>query len=1163
MAEYEHEKIEKKWQEHWQKDGIDKTGSDPKKPKCYVLDMFPYPSGEGLHVGHPKGYIATDIYSRMRRMQGANILHPMGWDAFGLPAEQFAIKNKVHPRAAVEKNTARFKEQLAKIGFNYDWERELNTTDPEYYKWTQWIFLKLYQHGLAFQSYEPINWCPTCQTGLANEDLEGNKCERCGTEVVKKPMRQWALRITDYADRLLADIDALNWPESIKESQRNWIGKSEGAEFDFPLFGIEGQPDGKHKLTVFTTRPDTLYGATYVAISAELAKKWLDVGWNAGADVSRFIEITLKEETVRAPDKVPPKEGIFTGLYVENPANKERIPVWVANYVLSGYGTGAIMAVPAHDERDFEFAKKYDLPIKIVIEPETGTTRENEEKRKSIVAIVHNPKNDTFLSINWGKELGGNLFVGGGMDGNELPVDCAIREIGEETGFTGLRHVATSETIHHHYRARSKSVDRNIRATGLYFELTNEKQIAVKHEENEKGKFTVEWLSRTDAKRLVTDPLHALVFTRLIEGVPYCGDGVTTDSGSESGLKSAEARDALTKSARGRKKTQYKLRDWVFSRQRYWGEPIPVVHDPESQKRKQRALIIHGFEADGDWGWLPWMKRELESRGLNVATPTLPDPNHPKIEDWVRALEQELDTIDENDIIVAHSLGSKAILHALVAKHKRIRRLILVGSAIAEIADRDWGAVDKEFGGKSDIRSLQKFWATPIDLERVTELAGKIDLIISDDDPVVPKRSRKGIPEAWGFHVWSGYRHFRESVQEKLLAFVLAAKGEHGVYPVDESDLPVTLPNVESYAPTGTGESPLADIKEWVEVEGYITEHGTFKLAKQEDAPADKETRIFRRETNTMPQWAGSSWYYLRYIDPYNGSALVDTKKEQYWSPVDMYVGGAEHATRHLIYARFWHKFLYDIGAVSRTEPFARLQNVGLIIANDGRKMSKRYGNVINPDDIVEKFGADSLRVYEMFMGPFDQSIAWSTDNLVGARRFIERVWRLFAGKEKGTKNSSTSTKELEAVFHQTIKKVSEDIRDFKFNTAISQLMILLNSMEKLPVLPKEYSEGYLKMLAPFAPHVTEELWEMLGGEGSIHLASWPEFDLKKAVSEEVTIAIQVNGKVRDAMQVTRGGEELAVKKAALSRPAIQKWLNGKEPKKVVVIPDKIVSIVV
>lgn len=762
MKEYDHKEIEAKWQKKWWDWDIDKVGSDPAKPKCYVLDMFPYPSGEGLHVGHPKGYIATDIYSRYQKMRGFNVLHPMGWDAFGLPAENYAIKNKVHPKVAVDKNIAYFKSQLKKIGFNYDWEREINTTDPAYYRWTQWIFLKLLEKGLAYESWEPINWCPSCQTGLANEDLEDGKCERCGSVVEKKPMRQWMLKITDYAERLLADIDGLNWPESIKESQRNWIGKSEGALIKFK--------SDEREIEIFTTRPDTIFGVTFLAISPELAKKWLEDGWGAGEEIKKFTDELLQWRATNNFKTDPEKKGMDTGIKAINPANNEAVPVWITNYVLGDVGTGAVMAVPAHDERDFDFAQKYKLPV-------------------SEAALITK--------------------------------DEAVTKVG--------------------------------------------------------GTWT----------------------------------------------------------------TRYKLKDWVFSRQRYWGEPIPVVHCDKC-----------------------------------------------------------------------------------------------------------------------------------------------------------------------------------------------------GVVPVPEEDLPVLLPGVKHYEPTGTGESPLANIADWVNT-----------TCPKCGGPA-------KRETNTMPQWAGSSWYYLRYIDPKNSEVLVDKDKEKYWSPVDVYVGGTEHATRHLIYARFWHKVLFDLGYVSHLEPFNALKNQGLVLGEDGRKMSKRWGNVVNPDDVIELYGADTLRLYEMFMGPFELGGVWSTDSMVGMRRFLERVWRL-TGKVGGV---DVLDPELEVLFNQTIKKVGEDIAAFQFNTAISSLMILTNKLEGLKQVPQSIFETVLTLMAPFAPHVADELWSQLGHDTSIHLNTWPKFNEAKLISGEVTISVQVNGKTRGTVLIKRGASEEEVLTLVKKEAGFSTWiLPGIE--RAIYVPDRLINI--
>ena len=777
---FDHQAIEKKWQEKWVETDLYKTDGNSGKEKMYVLDMFPYPSGEGLHVGHPKGYIATDVYSRFKRMSGYEVLHPMGWDAFGLPAENFAIKHKIHPRVAVEKNIANFKAQLAHLGFNYDWSREINTTDPEYYKWTQWIFLNLLEKGLAFESHEPINWCPGCQTGLANEDLESDgTCERCGSVVEKKPMRQWVLKITAYADRMLEDLDSLDWPEHIKEAQRNWIGRSEGAEIDFKLTSGE-------TVTVFTTRPDTLYGATYMVLAPEhelVAKLPLE----NKDEVKAYIEATKQKTEIDRTNAEKEKTGVeLKGIKAINPANGEEIPVFIADYVLAHYGTGAIMAVPAHDERDGEFAQKFELPTKVVI---------------------------------------------------------------------------------------------------------------------------------SDDQKL-------------------------TNSAEFDGMNSEDAKKAIVEKVGGRMTSTYRLNDWVFSRQRYWGEPIPVIHCDKC-----------------------------------------------------------------------------------------------------------------------------------------------------------------------------------------------------GVVPVPYDQLPVTLPEVEHYEPTGTGESPLTNIDEWVNV----------------DCP--KCGGKGKRETNTMPQWAGSSWYYLRFIDPKNSESLVDPDQEKKWSPVDVYVGG-DHAVRHLIYARFWHKFLYDIGAVSSIEPFKRLEFLGFILAEDGRKMSKRWGNVINPDDIVKQNGADTLRVYEMFMGPFENTVAWSTNGLVGAQRFVERVNGL---SEHIVESEPMETTRL---LHKTIKKVREDIEAFKFNTAVSTMMIFVNSAEKAGMTLESY-EKFLKLLAPFAPHLTEELWAALGKDVSIHMDTYPEADEELAKDDLVKIGVQINGKVRGVIEISPEAPEAAALESAEAEDNIAKYLKEGEVSKVIYVPGRILNIIV
>jgi len=945
MKKYDHKEIERKWQGKWKQDDIYRSVEDSNKQKAFVLDMFPYPSGEGLHVGHPKGYIATDIYSRYMRMRGYSVLHPMGWDAFGLPAENYALKNKVHPHIAVEKNIANFKQQLAHIGFDYDWSREINTTDPSYYKWTQWIFLKLLEQGLAFQSNEPINWCPSCMTGLANEDLDGAVCERCGTLVEKKRLPQWVLKITEYADRMLTDLDKLDWPEHIKEAQRNWIGRSEGAEINFSIVGTE------ENIIVFTTRPDTIFGATYVVLAPEhplfqdneFTKSIKNV-----KEVEKYISST-KKKTERERSENKEKTGVcLKGISAINPATKEEIPIFVADFVLGSYGTGAVMAVPAHDERDFEFAKKFNLPIKEVVIPERIDKRnppvEGKEsvERRNVQAYVRNPKNGKILCLRW-KKHSWITFPMGGIEEGEDVIAAARREIEEETGYKNLKNPRVlGGEVRAEYFAAHKDQNRVSYTTLVSFDLENDERVPIAPEEEKEHEAYWE-----DPKKMTTTHMvHAemdIWLARLAceENIAYPGEGVLINSGKFSGRMSEEAKWDIVKAIGGKKKIQYRLRDWVFSRQRYWGEPIPVIH-------------------------------------------------------------------------------------------------------------------------------CQK----------------------------------------------------------------------DGVVPVPYEDLPVVLPEVESYEPTGTGESPLAAIESWV------------------NTTCPKCGGPGKRETNTMPQWAGSSWYYLRFMDSHDDDQLVSAKKEKYWAPVDVYVGG-DHAVRHLIYARFWHKFLHDIGVVSTVEPFARLEFLGFILAEDGRKMSKRYGNVINPDDVIDKYGADTFRIYEMFMGPFENTTAWSTASIIGTSRFVERLWNM---QDLVT---DIIEPELNSLLHRTIKKVGMDIEAFKFNTAVSQIMIFLNKAEEVGKIGKDQWIIFLRLLAPFAPHITEELWEQTKESFSIHLSSWPQFDENLISENENEIVVQVNGKRRGSFVIEANASEDEVKEKALTLKAVVVALAGKEPKRVVFVPSKIINLVV
>lgn len=802
---YDHKAIEKKWQRYWKQHKTFKATLDKDQKKYYALDMFPYPSGQGLHVGHPEGYTATDVMSRLKRMQGFNVLHPMGWDAFGLPAEQYALKTGHNPADFTNQNVDHFRDQIQSLGFSYDWDREVNTTDPNYYKWTQWIFEQLYKKGLAYEDEIMVNWAPDFMGGtvVANEEVVDGKTERGGYPVYRVPMRQWVLKITAYADRLIDDLDLVDWPESVKEMQRNWIGRSEGASVKFKVVGHDGV-----EIEVFTTRADTLFGASYVVLAPEneLVDQLTTPEQKVAVDA--YKEEASRRSDLERTELSKEKTGVFTGAYVINPVNGEQLPIWTADYVLNSYGTGAVMAVPSGDQRDFEFATKFNLPITPVVEGFNGEEAYTED---------------------------GAHVNSGFLDG------LNIKE------------------------AKAKMV---------------------------------EWLEEHD-----------------------CGG----------------------------KKVNYRLRDWIFSRQRYWGEPIPVIH-------------------------------------------------------W--------------------------------------------------------------------------------------------------DD------------------------------------------GTTSLVPEDE--LPLRLPETDNIEPSGTGESPLANIEDWVNVYDENGRHG-------------------KRETNTMPQWAGSSWYWLRYTDPTNDKEFASKEALDYWSPVDLYVGGAEHAVLHLLYARFWHKVLYDLGLVPTKEPFMKLVNQGMILGSNHEKMSKSKGNVVNPDDIVDQYGADTLRLYEMFMGPLEESVPWDEKGLHGANKWVQRVWRLLMDDNNHLRDrvSTYNDGKLTKVYNQTVKKVTDDFERMHFNTAISQLMVFVNEAYKVDDLPLEYMEGFVKMIAPLMPHLAEELWSQFNESETITYQPWPTYDEKALVEDEVEMIVQVNGKVRAKIKMAKDADNKDVEDAALANEHVHSFVDGKDVKKVIVIPNRIVNIVV
>lgn len=956
MKRYNPKELEPKWQQIWADSNLYAAEDFSEKPKYYALSFFPYPSGVGLHIGHTRNFTITDVTARAKRMQGYNVLQPMGWDSFGLPGENYAIKTGIAPQITTKQNTDNFRAQCKRLGLAIDWSREFGSSDPNYYKWTQWFFLLLLERGLAYQQESPQWWCETDKTVLANEQVEAGRCWRCGNLVVKKNLKQWFFKITDYADRLVKDLDDLDWPDGIKLMQRNWIGKSKGARVQFAV------ADSDASIEVFTTRPDTLYGATFMVLAPEHPLVAQITTAEQKQAVDEYVtEVTRKNEIERQEDAAKEKTGVFTGAYAINPATKKPIPIWIADYVLMGYGTGAIMAVPAHDERDNAFAKKFDLPILEVIEPETGVPQQDPEFRKSIVAIVRNPKNNTYLSVNWGK-LGGNLYIGGGREDDEDIIACAQREIAEETGYTNIKFVAQTGKIHHHYYAYSKKKARIIEAYGLLFDLVDETKQDQKLEADEQNKFTVEWLPQNEAELKVTEALHAITYDLLVKGACYSGEGIMVNSGSYDGLASSEAREKivadLEKQGVATEQVNYKIRDWLISRQRYWGAPIPIVHCP-------------------------------------------------------------------ND----------------------------------------------------------------------------------------------------------------------------------GIVPLPKDQLPLELPVLEHFQPSGDGRSPLALATDWV--------HTTCPKC---GGPAE-------RETDTMDGFACSSWYFLRFADPHNNTAPFTKDLSDYWLPVDMYVGGAEHAVMHLLYARMWTKVMQDAGLINFSEPFKALRNQGMLLAADGQKISKSKGNDIKPEEIIEQgYGADALRMIVLFLAPFDMSTPWSNEGLAGVFRFLQRVWTItqkFVAAAEMPPNTEAEG-ELMTATHTAIKKVSKDIEVMGYNTAIAALMQFTN---ELYTIEKNYGFAahdswhtaltvLAQLLAPFAPHITEQLWADLGHEGSVHVSNWPVHDETYLVQHVVKIAVQVNGKLRGEIELPHDATQEQIEAEAKAHENVASYLSG-DIKKVIYVPGKILNFVV
>lgn len=929
--------IEKKWQKYWEDHKTFETKNSGDNP-YYILVEFPYPSGAGLHVGHVRSYTANDAMARMMRMQGKNVLFPMGWDAFGAPAEQYAIKNHIHPKEAVKENIKTFKGQMQSLGFSFDWSREFATTDPEYYKWTQWQFLQFYKHNMAYKEKIPVNWCPQCKSVLSNEDAAGGVCERCGTKVVQKEKSQWMLRMSDYSEDLLKGLDNTNFASKVKLGQINWIGKSTGAEVKFKVDGTDKE------FMVYTTRPDTLFGVTYCVLAPEHVLVDEITTIEKKDEVNKYKEACLLKNDLERTELNKEKTGVFTGAFAINPVNNERIPIYISDYVLSSYGTGAIMAVPAHDERDYEFAKKFGIEIKQVLEEVTGTPCESEDTKNSIVAIVYNEETNKYLTINW-HGLGGRLFIGGTRKDSEDALSCAKREILEETGYKNIELVLETPKINHHYYAYNKDKHFNIECTGFLFKLVNDEKQDRNLDSDEV--FDVEWVSEDVILSEIKDELHKKTYEYTKNEGAMVGDGIHINSSFLDGLNKDDAIDKmilwLESNNCGKRQVNYKMRDWIFSRQRFWGEPIPMINCEKC-------------------GWVP----------------------------------------------------------------------------------------------------------------------------------------------------------------------------------MNEEDLPLLLPDVVKYEPTDDGESPLAKISEFV------------------NCKCPKCGRDAKRETDTMPNWAGSSWYFLRYMDPHNTQEFASVDAMKYWGQVDWYNGGMEHTARHLLYARFWVQFLYNIGLVPKSEMIWTRVSHGMVLGSNNEKMSKSKGNIINPDDIVREYGADTLRVYEMFMGDYESDAPWSTDSLRGCKRFIDKVIRL---KDKVSDEVGYQS-DLENLIHKSIKKVTNDLKTMGYNTAVSTLMILANAYDEHEKITKDEYRTLLILLNPIAPHITEELNETLGFK-PICESSWPEYDEEKTIDTEKDIAVQVNGKLRATIHIKSDEDEESIKKKALAVDNVKKYTDGMNIIKVIVIPNKIVNIVV
>lgn len=1123
IPKYTFKSIEKKWQKQWLADKIYQPDLDKAQKPFFNLMMFPYPSAEGLHVGNMYAFTGVDVYGRFKKMQGYDVFEPIGLDGFGIHSENYAIKIGQHISDVSKRSEKNFYRQLHEIGNMYDWSRTVETYKPDYYKWTQWIFLKMYEKGLAYRKLAKVNWCPSCKTVLSDEQVIAGLCERCDSEVQKKELAQWFFKITDYAERLLKNLDWIDWPEDVKTNQRNWIGKSEGAKIKFKVVmekGIEiDSMKANTEIEVFTTRPDTLFGATYLVVAPEhplIAKLKSQIS-NLDEVESYVQEVIMKSEQDRK-DETKEKTGVvLKGIMALNPATKQEIPIWVADYVLGGYGTGAIMAVPAHDERDFEFAKKFHMPIIKVVQP-----------KKSFVVTITRSLNPDFYkqAAKFAKIIEGvNTWKGLTKiysENIDQIFDLAEKHFTDDSWYIHSEGQVRKILIHakngEHQRFNLDNTQEMEQA--IQFGL----QVGIKKEQ----------LDFSDVYAALTE------------------EGQSINSDFLNGLDTHQAKEKINQwlenNHQGQKAVDFKLRDWCISRQRYWGPPIPVVwcrHCALKQKNI-KVLMIHGFESSGQGNWFPWMKKQLEKLGCEVFAPSMTTSHHPNLDAWMDELKPYLAKLDENSIIISHSLGSKAAVHLLENSATRIDKLFLVASAIGN-PRRDWSWLEKRMPG-SDVDSLRKFWETKVDWAKVDSQVKRKFIILSNEDGFIDPEHYQ-IPNFSQVKVekWDNQGHFiqkkndqlKDYIVEQILADIAAM-----AVPVPEKALPVKLPPMDDFLPEGKGKGPLAKNEKFV--------HTKCPVCK---ASAE-------RETDVSDPFVDSAWYFFRYPSTEFQDQPFDPGRTKKWLPVDSYIGGKEHTVLHLLYSRFVTMVFKDLGLIDFEEPYKRFFGHGLI-TKDGAKMSKSKGNVVNPDEIIAQYGADSVRLYLRFLGDFSQGGDWRDTGIEGMHRFIQRLWKLFHEL-----NGQGAGVEKTQMIDKTIKVMGEDLDRLSFNTAVARLMefvnwIRENQNEFNQAQTQKIKQTLALMLAPMAPHLAEEFWSQLGNQQSIFTQPWPEYDLANVVDDEIEIVVQINGKVRDKIMIPKETAEDQVKQLSLKSEKVKPYLTGNQIAKIFYVRGRLVSIVV